>query len=93
MALLDTGAKNRHYRQRCAWIPAGDPMTITYPNADEFIAPTTQPLGWQMDSGYTFRLLGGYAHVTDPKGDNLVVPTLMSPLGLQRFLADRSSPI
>ena len=71
-------------------IPAGDPITITYPYSNDYTALTAQPLGWQMDSGYTFRLLGGYAHATDPNGDNVVFPTLMSPSGLQRFLASQS---
>ena len=39
-----------------------------------------------MDSGYTFRLLGGYAHVTNPSGDLVTAPSLMSPPGLQQFL-------
>ena len=67
-------------------IPAGDPVIITYPYPTIFITPTALPLGWQMDSGYTFRLLGGFAHVTDPKGANVMYPALMSPSGLQRFL-------
>ena len=70
-----------------AAIPAGDPVTITYPYPTFFPAPTAQPLGWQMDSGYPFRLLGGYAHVTDANGDNLILPPLMNPSGLQRFLS------
>jgi len=68
-------------------IPAGDPVTITYPYPTFFPAPTAQPLGWQMDSGYAFRLMGGYAHVTDPSGDNLILPPPMSPSGLQEFLS------
>ena len=64
-------------------IPAGDPVTITFPY------PTygfIQPMQWQMDSGYTFRLLGGYAHVKDSSGDMVTTPSLMSPPGLQPFL-------
>ncbi len=66
-----------------AAIPAGDPVTITFPY------PTygfTQPMEWQMDSGYPFRLLGGYAHVKGPNGGSVTAPSLMSPPGLQRFI-------
>jgi hypothetical protein len=69
-----------------AAIPAGDPVAITYPYSTTFVVPTDQPMGWQMQSGYPFRLLGGYAHVTDRHGDNLIVPPIMSPSGLQEFL-------
>jgi hypothetical protein len=68
-------------------IPAGDPVTITYPYPTFFTAPSAQPLGWQMDSGYPFRLLGGSARVTDTKGDNQILPPRMSPWGLQGFLS------
>jgi hypothetical protein len=63
--------------------PAGDPVTITYPFANGL---TPQAMEWQMDGGYTFRLLGGYAHVTDPKGGLVTAPSLMKPPGLQQFL-------
>jgi hypothetical protein len=58
--------------------PASDPVTITFP----YLTYTfPQPMEWQMDSGYAFRLLGGYAHT--PNGTD---PSPMSPPGLQRFL-------
>ncbi|MGH9079291.1 MAG: hypothetical protein ACRDYE_04270 [Acidimicrobiales bacterium] len=66
-----------------AAIPAGDPVTITYPYLRAF---TPQPMEWQMDSGYTFRLLGGYAHVRNANGDFVTDPSVMSPPGLQHFL-------
>ena len=68
-------------------IPKGDPVAITYPYPTLFTDPAQQPLGWQMESGYNFRLLGGYAHFTDPHGDDLTLPTRMSPPGLQAFLS------
>jgi hypothetical protein len=68
-----------------AAIPAGDPVTITYPYPGGL---TPQAMEWQMDSGYTFRLLGGYAHVTNPNGGFVTIPRLMSPPALQRFLSD-----
>jgi hypothetical protein len=64
-------------------IPTRDPVTITYPYATD---ATPQPLEWQMGSGYSFRLLGGYAHVTNPNGGLVAIPSLMSPPGLQQFL-------
>ncbi len=67
-----------------AAIPAGDPVTITYPY---LTGVTPQAMEWQMDSGYTFRLLGGYAHITNPNGGFVTTPSLMSPPGLQRFLS------
>lgn len=59
-------------------IPASDPVTITFPYLTYAFL---QPMEWQMDSGYAFRLLGGYAHTPNGTG-----PSLMSPPGLQRFL-------
>ena len=60
-----------------------DPVTITYPFATGL---TPQALEWQMENRYAFRLLGGYAHVTNPKGDLVTAPSLMDPPGLQTFL-------
>jgi hypothetical protein len=70
-----------------AAIPPGDPITVTYPYDTETITPPEQPLGWQMDAGYTFRLLGGYARVRGPNGGPTLMPARMSPSALQRFLA------
>ena len=73
-----------------AAIPAGDPVAVTYPYPTLFTDPSQQPLGWQMESGYNFRLLGGYAHFTGPDGADLTLPTRMSPSGLQAFLSGLS---
>ena len=40
-------------------IPVGDPVAITYPYADGSLI--LQPLLWQADDGYGFRLTGGYS--------------------------------
>ena len=67
-------------------IPAGDPVALTYPYPTLFVDATVQPLGWQMNSGYTFRLLGGQAHHPGPNGTNVPYPAIMSPSALQQFL-------
>jgi hypothetical protein len=64
-------------------IPANDPVTLTYPYATGF---TPKALEWQLDSGYAFRLLGGYAHVRNSSGKLVTVPIPMSPDGVQQFL-------
>jgi hypothetical protein len=69
-------------------VPAGDPVTITYPYLDDL---TPQPMEWQMDSGYPFRLLGGYAHVRGANGESVTAPTVLSPPGLQTFLVGQAT--
>ena len=64
-------------------LPAGDPVTLTYPYDTGF---TPQALEWQMGSGYRFRTLGGYAHATNPDGHSVTLPSPMSPPALQQFL-------
>jgi hypothetical protein len=66
-----------------ASIPSGDPVAITYPYPTGF---SPQPMVWQLKSGFTFRLLGGYAHVAAPNGEVVTTPNLLSPSGLQQFL-------
>jgi hypothetical protein len=65
-------------------IPAGDPVTITYPYADG--ALVAQPLLWQADDGYRFRLTGGYSFHPDPSGGGWDYADPISPPDLQRFL-------
>ncbi len=65
-------------------IPPGDPVAITYPYADGSLV--TQPLLWQADDGYRFRLTGGYSFHPDPSGGGWDYTDPMSPFGLQRFL-------
>jgi len=38
-------------------IPSGDPIAVTYPYA---LPVSTQPMLWQAQDGFSFRLLGGY---------------------------------
>ena len=40
-------------------IPTGDPVAITYPYA---YFPSDQPLLWQAEDSYAFRITGGYAY-------------------------------
>jgi len=76
-------------------IPAGDPVAVTYPYATYF---HTQPMVWQVNDDFGFRLLGGYGfhpwpHSADPSGyiglDRPLEPAPMNPEGLQRFLANQ----
>jgi hypothetical protein len=64
-------------------IPAGDPVAITYPYATQF---TTQPMLWQTQTGFGFRLLGGYAYHPDASGHPTSIPNVMNPSSLQQFL-------
>jgi hypothetical protein len=69
-------------------IPRGDPVAITYPYD---IVGTDQPMMWQVEDDFGFRLLGGYAYHRASSNSSLpsLVPRPMSPLGTQRFLADQ----
>ena len=66
-------------------IPAGDPVAITYPYATIF---HMQPMLWQAENGFDFRLLGGYAYHPAANGGPTGLPSVMKPSGLQQFLAD-----
>jgi len=76
-------------------IPAGEPIALTYPYATYF---HVQPMVWQVNDDFDFRLLGGYGFhpwpkSADPSGyiglDRPLEPVPMSPAGLQRFLANQ----
>ncbi len=76
-------------------VPAGDPVALTYPYATYF---HTQPMVWQVNDDFDFRLLGGYGFhpwpkSADPSGyiglDRPLEPVPMNPEGLQRFLANQ----
>ena len=76
-------------------IPAGDPVALTYPYATYF---HVQPMVWQVNDDFDFRLLGGYGfhpwpRSADPSGyiglDRPLEPAPMNPEGLQRFLANQ----
>jgi hypothetical protein len=64
-------------------IPAGDPVAITYPYVD---FPLVQPMVWQADADFQFRLLGGYAYGPGPGNVPDALPGPMRPAGLQQFL-------
>jgi hypothetical protein len=68
-------------------LPAGDPVTITYPYGTAF---SPQPMLWQAEAGYEFRLLGGYAYHPDAGGGPSLFPSVMNPPDLQRFLAGQN---
>jgi hypothetical protein len=76
-------------------VPAGDPVALTYPYATYF---HVQPMVWQVNDNFDFRLLGGYGfhpwpRSADPSGylglDRPLEPVPMNPEGLQRFLANQ----
>lgn len=76
-------------------IPAGDPIALTYPYNTYF---HVQPMVWQINDDFDFRLLGGYGFhpwpkSEDPSGyigyDRPLEPVPMKPAGLQQFLANQ----
>ena len=67
-----------------AAIPARDPVALSYPYATLY---DMQPMAWQANDGFGFRLLAGYGFRPDASGGPTLAPSLMSPPGLQRFLA------
>ncbi len=78
-------------------VPAGDPVAITYP----YVAVettngeiTTQPLLWQAEDGFGFRLLGGYSYHPVRTGidPSILGPSIMRPPELQEFLAGLNPP-
>ena len=71
-------------------IPAKDPVTLTYPYSTAY---TMQPMLWQAQDDYGFRLLGGYAYHPNAGGEASLFPSVMNPSGLQRFLAGQSVAI
>jgi hypothetical protein len=70
-------------------VPPGDPVAITYPYAEPYNA---EPMAWQAEDGFNFRLLGGYALHPGPTGRPSVWPDPMTPPGLQRFLQAEALP-
>ena len=64
-------------------LPSGDPITLTYPYPSNL---TMQPMLWQSNDGFQFRLLGGYAYHPNPQGGPSLIPSVMRPSGLQAFL-------
>ncbi len=62
--------------------PAGDAVTLAYPYDTGF---TPQALEWQMDNGWSFRTLGGYAHATNPNGRSVTLPSPVRVLDVDRL--------
>lgn len=69
-------------------IPVGDPIAITYPYDTPF---SMQPMLWQAEDGFDFRLLGGFAYHPDSQGHPTLWPAALHPSGLQEFLVDSSA--
>jgi hypothetical protein len=65
-------------------IPSGDPIALTYPYASP-VAP--QPMMWQAEAGFPFRLVGGYAEHPDVNGKPTGFPNPLNPPGIEGFLA------
>jgi hypothetical protein len=64
-------------------VPAGDPAALTYPYDSDYVV---EPMLWQAEDDYRFRILGGYAYHPNSRGKSDVLPSPMSPPGLQNFL-------
>ncbi len=64
-------------------VPADDPTALTYPYATEF---SLQPMQWQFNDDFRFRLLGGYAYHPNLAGGPSLAPNVMTPAALQQFL-------
>jgi hypothetical protein len=64
-------------------IPAGDPVTLTYPVASPLFP---RPMTWQAATGFRFRLVGGYAEHPDLSGKPNGFPDPLEPEGLDDFL-------
>jgi hypothetical protein len=65
-------------------VPTGDPVAITYPYATVY---NPEAMLWQVEDGFRFRLLGGYAFHPYSFGLPNLLPNVMNPPGLQQFLA------
>jgi hypothetical protein len=66
-------------------VPSGDPVALTYPYDT---GATNEPMFWQAEDGFKFRLLGGYGY-TSNLGRPSLLPSVMSPPGTQQFLASQ----
>ncbi len=70
-------------------IPGDDPIAITYPYTGIFIST---PMDWQAGSGFNFRLSGGYGLHPGATGTVAEWPNVMTPRGLQEFIAGETPP-
>jgi hypothetical protein len=70
-------------------VPKGDPVAITYPFATNYTS--VQPLLWQAEDKFAFRLIGGYAYHPDSHGHADILPSPMKPRALQAFLVGQQS--
>lgn len=65
-------------------VPPGDPVAITYPYASPVFP---QPMLWQAEDSFAFRLIGGYAEHPSPGGGPSGFPNAMNPPQLELFLS------
>lgn len=68
-------------------IPA-NAVTLVYPYPQ---FPIDQAMLWQAETGFRFRLLGGYVYNTTSSGGSSLVPPTLRPALVQTFLADAYS--
>jgi len=71
-----------------AAVPTGDPVAITYPSAN---GNFTQPMEWQVEDDFAFRLIGGYAAHPGPRHKVNFGPDPMEPPELMEFLNAQES--
>jgi hypothetical protein len=69
-------------------VPPGDPDAITYPFATSVY---TEPMVWQAEDGFAFRLVGGFAAHPGPDGTKTPEPNLMEPPELMEFLEEQQT--
>lgn len=69
-------------------MPAGEPVAMTYPSATSV---TTQPMVWQAEDSFGFRLIGGFAGHPGPDGTKTPEPNPMQPPDLMDFLETEQS--
>ena len=65
-------------------IPRSEPVAITYPYATPVFP---QAMSWQMNSGYAFKLTGGYSMHPTPKGLPTGFPNPTTPAAFETFLS------
>ena len=64
-------------------IPSGNPVAITYPYASKTFP---QPMQWQFEQNFSFRLIGGYATHPGSNGRLSIFANPLKPRELELFL-------
>lgn len=68
-----------------AAIPDGNPIAVTYPYPSYL---NTDAMVWQMQDGFSFRLIGGYALTPKRNGRPNLLPNLTNPPDLAAYLVN-----